>query len=110
MLIRGIAYRLQERARGGVTKKVLRMLEQVASGQRTSDVGGSSSMRVGTRLVREWQGRAHEVIVVDGGFLWSGNTYGSLSEIARSITGTRWSGPRFFGLKDDQQRRAGSDG
>lgn len=110
LLIRGIAYRLQERARGGVTKKVLRMLEQVASGKGKSDAVSNSSMRLGTRLVREWQGRAHEVIVVNGGFLWSGNTYRSLSEIARLITGTRWSGPRFFGLKDGGHRGANGDG
>ena len=58
------------------------------------------STKAGTRLVREWQGTLHEVIVLDRGYLWKGKTYRSLSEIARSITGARWSGPRFFGLLD----------
>jgi len=60
--------------------------------------------RPGTRLVREWQGRVHEVVVLDEGFLWSGKRHGSLSEIARAITGTRWSGPRFFGLTGPAQK------
>lgn len=110
LLIRGIAYRLQERARGGLSKKVLRRLEQISSGQGTSRVGGGSSpsMRLGTRLVREWQGMAQEVIVLQDGFLWNGGIYQSLSQIARLITGTRWSGPRFFGLNQEQVKRAGS--
>lgn len=53
---------------------------------------------VGSRLVREWNGRVHTVDVVDSQFLYNGRSYRSLSEIARVITGTRWSGPRFFGL------------
>ncbi len=54
----------------------------------------------GARLVREWQGRTHEVVVMsDGGFLYRGDRFGSLSEVARAITGVRWNGPRFFGLR-----------
>lgn len=52
----------------------------------------------GARLVREWQGQAHHVEVLSDGFAYEGETYGSLSEVARKITGARWSGPRFFGL------------
>jgi hypothetical protein len=106
LLVRGISYRLQERARGGLSRKTLRRLEQIAAGLGNAGGGGSSSslMRPGTRIVREWQGKAHEVIILEDGFLWNGSTYRSLSEIARLITGTRWSGPRFFGLKDDQEK------
>ena len=56
--------------------------------------------RSGTILVREWQGTSHHITVVDGGFLWNGETYRSLSGIARAITGTSWNGPRFFGMRD----------
>ena len=60
----------------------------------------NSPCKVGTRLVREWQGQTHEVTVLDKGYHWQGEHYRSLSRIAKEITGTRWSGPRFFGLKD----------
>ena len=56
--------------------------------------------KVGTRFIREWQGHTHEVTVLEKGYLWQGEHYRSLSRIAREITGTRWSGPRFFGLKE----------
>ncbi len=56
------------------------------------------------RLIREWNGSSHVVEAVDGGFLWNGKRYGSLSAVARAITGARWSGPRFFGLESDQAR------
>lgn len=57
-------------------------------------------LKAGTILSREWNGATHRVIVVDGGFLWDGTTYDSLSKVAFAITGTRWNGPRFFGLRD----------
>jgi len=57
-------------------------------------------LRAGTILSREWNGATHRVVVVDGGFLWDGSTYDSLSKVAFAITGTRWNGPRFFGLRD----------
>lgn len=104
LLVRGISYRLQERARGGLSKKTLRRLEQIAAGQGSVGGGSSSPIRPGTRLVRDWQGKTYGVVVLEDGFDWNGSTYRSLSEIARLITGTRWSGPRFFGLKDDQER------
>ena len=59
-----------------------------------------STIKPGTRLLREWQGVTHEVIVLDDGVRYRGETWGSLSAVAREITGTRWSGPLFFGLKD----------
>ncbi len=60
---------------------------------------GSPDLSLGTRLLREWQGRTHHVMVVQGGFEYEGKVWRSLSAIARSITGTAWSGPAFFGLK-----------
>ena len=57
----------------------------------------------GTVLTREWEGQHHRVMVLDGGFAWEGRTYRSLSEIAKAMTGTKWNGPRFFGLRDKKQ-------
>jgi hypothetical protein len=61
------------------------------------------TLRPGTILLREWQGVTHRVTVVEGGAIYRGEKYRSLSEVARLITGARWSGPRFFGLKADGQ-------
>jgi Protein of unknown function (DUF2924) len=112
LLIRGIAYRLQERAEGGPAKKTLRQLDRLAKefgSSGTVKMDGVSDLRPGTRLVREWQGRVHEVIVLDDGFLWKGHRYRSLSEIARLITGTRWSGPRFFGTLATKDKPASAE-
>ena len=59
-------------------------------------------IRPGTLLVREWEGVPHRVMVMAEGFAWNGSTYPSLSKVARAITGTRWNGPRFFGLRDQK--------
>ena len=64
------------------------------------------SLKPGARLVRAWGGETHEVLVVENGFVWRGKTWASLSVIAREMTGTRWSGPRFFGL--DKPKAAGA--
>jgi hypothetical protein len=90
LLRRGIAYRLQERAYGKLSPQVARVL---ASGGRAA-----REITPGTRLVREWNGRTIDVTATDGGMVWEGRTYRSLSAIAREVTGTPWSGPRFFGL------------
>ena len=99
------AYDIQERAYGGLkleTRKAL-VLEidpvvgDVAS-HRRSRKQAISTIKPGTRLVREWNGRTHHVETVEGGFVWNGKTHRSLSVIAREITGAHWSGPRFFGL------------
>jgi hypothetical protein len=89
-----LAYHLQSQVLGGVTKAMDRNLHDIA--------GGQSSVRVnaGTRLVREWRGKVHIVTVSDDGrYRWQERDWNSLSEIAREITGTRWSGPAFFGTK-----------
>jgi hypothetical protein len=64
-------------------------------------------IKLGTRLVRQWQGETHEVTLLDSGYAYRGQRYASLSEIARFITGTRWSGPLFFGLKTVERNQGG---
>ena len=69
-----------------------------ATRQRCAPPASKPHLAPGTRLLREWNGRTHQVDVTDDGFVWNGETYRSLSAVARAITGARWSGPRFFGL------------
>lgn len=89
-----LAHHLQSKAMGGVTKAMQRKLQEIAGGQ--TSVG----VNAGTRLVREWRGKVHLVTVSDDGhYRWRERDWNSLSEIAREITGTRWSGPAFFGTK-----------
>jgi hypothetical protein len=76
-------------------EKVIRALTRAQNGGER----GISPYRPGTRLVREWQGKVYEVTVMDTGYAWEGRPYPNLSRIATEITGTKWSGPRFFGLK-----------
>ena len=97
LLIPIIAYRLQERALGGLKPATLRRLQAYTNGTPTKR---RRELMRGTRIVREWQGKVYEVVTVENGFAWDGRTFRSLSEIARAITGTRWSGPAFFGLKN----------
>ena len=99
LLARALTYRLQERAFGGIgasTARLLRCFEK-------PDAERLRRIKIGSVLVREHEGERHEVIAVPGGFLWEGRTYESLSVIANKITGTRWNGPRFFGLRDRGQ-------
>jgi hypothetical protein len=102
LLAQAIAYRLQEKAFGGLKKAARRELARFAEEYRATgsiSLCSNPGLKPGTKLIRVWQGRNHEVEVLTDGFNWSGRRYGSLSEIARAITGTRWSGPRFFGLE-----------
>ena len=101
-----LACRIQELAYGGLKPDTLRRLEKLGE-----QVSGKSTTRrkrqdrmpmAGTRLIREWQGVEHTVIVTGDGFEWQGRPYRSLSAIARAITGTRWNGPLFFGLRNRQ--------
>jgi len=96
LLLRGITYKIQERTFGGLSKSVLRKLSEAPSNVVRQAMG--VRVKVGTRLVREWNGQTHTVLVQAKGIEWCGKLYGSLSVIAREITGARWSGPRFFGL------------
>ena len=102
LLILAVAHALQVQAVGGLAPALQRRLRRLAADIRTrGDAAITTQPRVkpGTRLIRQWKDETHEVTVLDDGFLWRGQTYRSLSEIARAITGTRWSGPVFFGLK-----------
>jgi hypothetical protein len=94
LLGRMIAWRLQERAFGGLDRESLKFLDSLAR------QGGlpRRQLKAGTVLVRDYQGQRHTVTVTADGFDWQGTTYSSLSAIARAITGTAWSGPRFFAL------------
>lgn len=104
-----LAYRIQELAYGGLKAETIRRLQQLGE---QLDGGNITTRRVradlkpivGTRLIREWQGVEHTVTVTLDGFEWQGRPYQSLSAIARAITGSRWNGWVFFGLKD--RRRA----
>ncbi len=96
LLVRGIAYEMQVRQRGGLTPAEKKALTALAQGRTNPNPG---ALKAGTRLYRCWQGVTHEVLVLDQGYGWRGKTHASLSEVARAITGTRWSGPRFFGIK-----------
>jgi hypothetical protein len=106
LLRRGIAYRLQEQVHGGLKPSIKRELERIGGQFDRTDPVAVASMLIkpGTRLVRDWGGATHHVLVDEHGFTYRDQRYSSLSEIASTITGTKWSGPRFFGLK---RRRAG---
>jgi len=101
LLMRGITYKLQEKPLGGLSKAIMRKLERLNIGSEASDTRKPKppiSLKAGTRLVREWRGVTHIVLVHADGFEWNGNRYRSLTIVAREITGAHWSGPRFFGL------------
>jgi hypothetical protein len=105
LLVRAVAYRMQEVARGGLRPGPQRQLLRIA--QQFKETGAATirahpELQPGTRLVRQWQGRTYDVLVLDDGFSWQGTRYRSLSAIARQITGTAWSGPLFFGLKPNR--------
>lgn len=108
LLILSLAWQLQAKQYGGLSKSGIReRAAQISVLRSTGSISESQSVvyKVGTKLVREWQGQVHEVIILSDGYLWLGNRYRSLSKIARSITGTRWSGPRFFGLEKAEEKR-----
>jgi hypothetical protein len=94
LMARALCHQLQEEALGGLSAKLRKRLAAIAD----KGVVSERQLKIGATIVREYQGRVHEAIVVPGGFLWAGQIYPSLSAIARKITGTRWNGPKFFGL------------
>lgn len=101
ILIPFLAYRIQENAFGGLKPAVRTELLRVgrAAGRNNPSVSlVRQTLRAGTRLLRTWRGQTHEVFATDSGYEYRGVNYQNLSEIARKITGTRWSGPAFFGL------------
>jgi hypothetical protein len=108
LLLAVLAYRLQADQLGDIAPDTVRLLKQIGTNGTTIDAARLTSefdrrrteLKPGTILMREWNGRPHRVMVVDEGFVWNGKTYDSLSKIAAAITGTKWNGPRFFGLRD----------
>jgi hypothetical protein len=95
LMIRAVAYKMQEHTLGGLSAATRRLLSE--EGIKPARPG--RSLRPGTVLIREWQGATHHVAVAEQGVLYRGKHYRSLSAVARLITGARWSGPRFFGLR-----------
>jgi Protein of unknown function (DUF2924) len=107
LLFRILAYRLQANQLGDLDADSRRVLERLGSGSSegidrlVADLNRSGTeLRPGTLLTREWDGHLQQVMVLADGFTWSGKTYPSLSKVAFAITGSRWNGPRFFGLRD----------
>jgi hypothetical protein len=121
LLLRILAYRLQAATLGGLDKETLRILRQPKGETPNSPDGRPFEIRIpttreganlaaGALLTREWNGRLERVMVLEHGFAWNGETYGSLSQVARAMTGTNWNGHRFFGLrtaKSDRSARTG---
>lgn len=104
-LRRAIAYQIQVNAYGGlkpVTKRRLKRIVKELNAGRPALQQPSPVLGPGTKLMREWQGRIETVEVKEDGFAWAGDHYESLSAVACAITGTHWSGPRFFGLANDK--------
>ena len=95
LMVRAICYRLQEKTFGGLSAPTARLLRSLVKPR--AEV--PRQVKAGSVIIREHQGVVHEVLVVSGGFCWQGKTYDSLSTIAKTITGTSWNGPRFFGLR-----------
>lgn len=107
LLRRSIAHRIQEKAYGGLSRSTQRLLDQMMKAFAAKPNGKivlPRRIKPGSVLVREWKGRSHRVMVLADGFAYEGNTYGNLSEIAGLITGTRWNGPRFFGLRSKTEK------
>jgi hypothetical protein len=102
LLRRSIAHSIQERSYGGLQPSTRRLLEQLlkaAAGKPNGRLELPPRIKPGAELVRAWKGKTYRVVVVADGFAHNGQTFDSLSEIATQITGTRWNGPRFFGLR-----------
>ena len=113
LMARAVAHQIQLRVSTNSQITLDRKLTTYA--RQLRDVGQikiapSSAMKPGSRLIREWQGKFHEVSVRDDGFVYRDREYRSLSAIARDITGTRWSGPAFFGLKETATRASATHG
>ncbi len=112
LMVQAIAYRIQERMFGGLSRAARMKLAEAggsagSAGSKSSRRGTQHRVKPGTRFLREWQGQTYQVTATaDGRFFYRDSTYRSLSQIAREITGTRWSGPAFFGLRQHAGKRA----
>ena len=112
LLRRSVAHRIQEKAYGGLPVPTRRLLDQLVKAAMAKPNGRLElprRIKPGSELVRTWKGRSYRVMVMADGFAYDGKTFASLSEIASEITGTRWNGPRFFGLRSASTRE-GADG
>jgi hypothetical protein len=113
LLVPFLAYRIQENAQGGLKPTTLAELRRIARALERNRLSNGPVVRTriktGTRLFREWRGHTHEVFVTESGYEYRRVGYRSLSEIARKITGTRWSGPAFFGLTKTNSLSGHSD-
>jgi hypothetical protein len=113
LVLRLVAYKMQAQRFGELNAGLRKALIQHGRGETftppSAGAVGSAprTLVAGTLLTREWNGHVHHVMVLAEGFAWNGQTFGSLSEVARAITGTRWSGPVFFGLKTKEKMREG---
>jgi hypothetical protein len=105
LLRRSLAQKIQERAYGGLDTKAARLLNQLVaqSSKNNGKIVLPRRIKAGAVIVREWKSKRHTVTVAEDGFIFEGQPYESLSEIARLITGTRWNGPRFFGLRSKEE-------
>jgi hypothetical protein len=106
LLMRVLAYRLQSDAFGGLDKSIQRILRSAKGGdaaapfdRRMPQTRDGVGLKPGAVLVREWKGKLERVMILEQGFAWKGQTFGSLSQIAKAMTGTNWNGHRFFGLR-----------
>ncbi len=108
-----LAYRHQADGVGDLAPDTVRLLKQIGSSRTIVEAirltgqfdRRRAELKPGTILTREWDGQVHRVMALDQGFAWNGRTYASLSKVALAITGTRWNGPRFFGLRDKPAER-----
>lgn len=99
----GLGHRMQERRHGSLSRECRALLRHAARNAGEDKAPAPRKLTVGTRLVRDWHGVGHTVTVLNDGFEYDGKTWPSLTAIARTITGTHWNGPRFFGLTGDKR-------
>lgn len=108
LLLLGVAWKVQEKAHGGLGTAAKRHLADLAKTmEQNGDIARNriAHLKPGAKLIREWRGNIHTVIVLEDGFEWQESRWRSLSVIARKITGTHWSGPRFFGLAENAKAK-----
>ena len=117
LLIRVLAYRLQSDTFGGLDKSIQRILRSAKGGgavapfdRRAPQTRDGVGLKPGALLVREWKGRLERVMILEEGFAWNGQTFGSLSQIAKAMTGTNWNGHRFFGLRQGRTAAEAREG
>jgi hypothetical protein len=117
LLMKVLAYRLQSDAFGDIDKSIRRILRSGGEDgvgapfdRRIPQTREGLDLKAGALLVREWNGRLERVMILEEGFAWNGQTFGSLSQIAKAMTGTNWNGHRFFGLRQGRTRAAADAG